>query len=74
MKVYRLVFIFVAALLLNLNLAYTAPVENTSGPHIEFGEKNFDFGNVDEGAVLEHAFRFFNRGDQPLEIEKVSPS
>ena len=45
-----------------------------SGPQISFKEKNHDFKLVDEGKVLEHTFVISNTGDQPLVIEKVSPS
>jgi hypothetical protein len=36
-------------------------------------EPAFDFKRVKEGDVLEHAFRFANLGDEPLEIQKVVP-
>lgn len=44
------------------------------GPQISFKEKNFDFKQVDEGKILEHTFVITNTGDEPLVIEKVSPS
>lgn len=44
------------------------------GPRIQMMEKRYDFGPVNEGAVLTHEFKVFNRGDQPLVIERVSPS
>lgn len=48
--------------------------QKPSGPRIHFQEKNFDFKEVEEGSVLEHAFKVLNRGDQPLVIEQVSPA
>lgn len=45
-----------------------------AGPQISFKEKHFNFNKVDEGKVLEHTFVVFNTGDEPLVIEKVSPS
>ena len=48
--------------------------QKPSGPQISFKEKNHDFKLVDEGKILEHTFVISNTGDQPLIIEKVSPS
>ena len=48
--------------------------QKPAGPQIYLKEKVFNFKEVDEGRILEHTFRFANRGDQPLTIEKVSPS
>jgi hypothetical protein len=43
----------------------------TLGPQMVMEEAYFDFGEVKEGDVVSHTFRVFNRGDQPLQIEKV---
>jgi hypothetical protein len=44
-----------------------------SGPVMFFQESHHDFKEVNEGAVVEHAFKVENRGDQVLEIKKVNP-
>jgi hypothetical protein len=36
-------------------------------------ERSFDFKEVKEGEVLDHAFKFLNKGDQTLEIKRVQP-
>jgi hypothetical protein len=72
MRNLKPVFIMVAALLMAVALAHPSLADQ--GPRIQLGEKTFDFGPVKEGQVLEHDFKVFNRGDQPLLIEKVSPS
>ena len=36
-------------------------------------EREFDFGEVKEGEVIEHSFSVFNQGDAPLEIVRVKP-
>jgi hypothetical protein len=36
-------------------------------------ERVFDFKDVEEGKVVEHAFRVLNKGDQPLQITNVNP-
>ncbi len=74
MKICRLAVIFSAAFLVQLNPAPAAQTDEGSGPQIQLSETNHDFGKVDEGALLQHTFKVFNRGDQTLLIEKVSPS
>lgn len=41
---------------------------------IEFEEAAFDFGNVKEGAVVEHVFKFKNTGNAPVILSQVSAS
>ena len=36
-------------------------------------ERSYDFNDVEEGKVVEHAFKVLNKGDEPLEIRKVNP-
>ncbi len=44
-----------------------------TGPAIVVDKPAFDFGMVDEGAVVEHAFKVLNQGDQALQILSVNP-
>jgi len=48
--------------------------KNTGKPILSIDEQTFDAREVDEGAVIEHAFKILNKGDQPLEITKVKPT
>jgi hypothetical protein len=41
------------------------------GARIRFEEEEFDFGEVEQGSEIEHAFRFVNAGDAPLIVDKV---
>lgn len=43
-------------------------------PKIEFEELTKDFGNVDEGNVIEHEFEFTNTGKSDLIIRKIRAS
>jgi Protein of unknown function (DUF1573) len=45
-------------------------------PKMVFAEdvKNFDFGTITEGQIVEHKFKFENKGDFPLVINNVSTS
>lgn len=61
--VFALLLMFVAAAALS-----------AAGPSIILEEPVFNFGQVAEGARVEHAFRFKNGGDVPLVIEKVRSS
>lgn len=42
-------------------------------PKLVMEEKEFDFGEVKENDVIEHAFKVLNRGNAVLEIKKVRP-
>ena len=52
---------------------WTVLAQETTGPLMVMEEKSFDFKEVKEGEVLEHAFKVENKGDQTLEIIKVQP-
>ena len=61
------------ALFLFVIFFFSAHAQETKGPKLVLKEQVFDFKEVKEGQVLEHAFQIFNHGDQPLEIKKVNP-
>lgn len=42
--------------------------DEASGAEITFKEQTIDFGNMDEGDIVEHDFEFTNTGSAPLEI------
>lgn len=48
--------------------------ELDNAPKIEFSEITKDFGNVDEGDVIEHEFVFTNAGKSDLVIRKIQAS
>ena len=43
-------------------------------PAMSFEESEFDFGDINQGDVVEHTFKFTNTGDAPLIIENASAS
>ncbi|NOZ24701.1 MAG: DUF1573 domain-containing protein [Nitrospirae bacterium] len=43
-------------------------------PVISFADKTVDFGDVNQGDLLEHTFVFSNDGTDVLVIEKVTAS
>jgi hypothetical protein len=57
-----------------LALFLAAPACTAAAPLIHVEKPVHDFGEVKEGAVVEHAFEVANSGDQVLEIRGVKPS
>lgn len=55
-------------------LADPAAFPASAGPKILISEKSFDFKELVEGQFVEHAFMVVNKGDQPLELQKVKTS
>lgn len=47
---------------------YLAFADQTGTPNIQFDAQTFDFGNVDEGARINHTFKVMNKGDSLLKI------
>jgi hypothetical protein len=45
--------------------------DNKPEPKIEFEENSFDFGDIHQGDVVQHIYKFTNTGTQPLVISEV---
>ena len=45
--------------------------EPVNGPKIVFAEASFDFGDIEQGDIVEHVFKFENTGNQPLILSNV---
>ncbi|MFK8009367.1 MAG: DUF1573 domain-containing protein [Saprospiraceae bacterium] len=60
----------------NPGAATTPAVEVPTGPTttIEFEEKEFDFGTIDEGEKVSHTYKFTNTGSEPLIIKDAKGS
>ncbi len=52
----------------------TATVSAADAPVMKFEETSFDFGAIQEGAVVTHTFSFVNTGKTPLTIENAVAS
>ncbi|RAU83079.1 DUF1573 domain-containing protein [Pontibacter arcticus] len=77
MKKVILSFAF-AALVAGGAAAQTKPVSQVSelnkqksGPALTFEEAEYNFGDIVQGDVVEHTFKFKNTGTQPLVIKDV---
>ena len=54
--------------------ANAANVSATDAPAMKFEAATFDFGNINEGEVITHVFKFTNAGKTPLVIENAVAS
>lgn len=52
----------------------SAMSESSTNAEIAFEEKTFDFGQINEGEVVSHSFKFKNVGTDPLNILSVNVS
>jgi hypothetical protein len=52
---------------------YSAATQEVHGPKMVIKEQVSDFGEVMEGAVVNHTFQVINEGDQTLLIKDVKP-
>jgi hypothetical protein len=50
------------------------PVSNMPLTTVEFAEDNHNFGEVPEGDVVTHTYKFKNTGANPLRVNNVKPS
>jgi len=50
------------------------PAFSFAQPAIYFNEVRHDFGKVSQDDKIDYVFEFSNTGNQPLIIEKISPS
>jgi Protein of unknown function (DUF1573) len=50
------------------------PIENADAPKIVFEKSNHDFGEISEGEVVNHTYKFKNEGPMPLEIIAINVS
>lgn len=66
--------VLLSTLLCSATLILLAAVPVLAQPVISFDEETYDFGDVNQGDVLEHLFVFRNTGNEPLLIEKVTSS
>lgn len=65
----KVILFFASFLILGSAVAQSA--ESTNGPEITFEDENHDFGDITQGDVVEHVFKFENTGEQPLIISNV---
>jgi hypothetical protein len=71
-KLTSIVFLNVFALFgCNRTQNITDDSLDKSGAEITFKEQTYDFGNLNEGDIVEHDFEFTNTGSVPLEVIDV---
>jgi hypothetical protein len=62
---------FKYSVLLVLTFFQLSVLAQTKGPALVVKEDYFDFGDIKQGAVVEHVFQFTNTGDSTLLLQKV---
>lgn len=50
------------------------PVIKADGPILTLEKDTHDFGDIYQGDVVEHTFKFTNTGNQPLMITNIQPT
>lgn len=68
--------LMVAALLISAVAVYaqSATTASKNGPVLTWDKSTHDFGNIVQGDVVEHTFKFTNTGNEPLVITNVQVS
>ncbi len=71
---YLLSFLLIAVA--TLGIAQTTPaqpaeLDPANGPIIKFTETVFAFGEIQQGEIVEHVFKFKNEGNAPLVLANV---
>jgi hypothetical protein len=62
-----------------LIMAFAVPVlaqsaQKVKGPVLTLEKSSYDFGDISQGEIVEHVFKFTNTGDEPLLITNVVAS
>jgi len=57
-----------------VNAQATTSADPSTLGAFEFTEMEYDFGNINEGQIVEHVFNFTNNGQSPLVISNITAS
>jgi hypothetical protein len=69
-KTWILTFVVIVQFFVHAPLVF--PQERV-GAKMVLDEKEFNYGNANEGEIIEHAFKVVNKGNATLEIIQVEP-
>jgi len=72
MRVIKAILCQCVALMVLVQLTQAAG-EKEAIPVIEVERPTYDFQQINQGEVIKHDFRVFNRGNAPLQIKNVKP-
>lgn len=73
-------YAFLGILLFFVSVAFAqeakveTPVIKADGPVLTLEKNTYDFGDIFQGDVVEHTFKFTNTGNQPLMITNIQPT
>lgn len=74
MKSIFSIIVLAACVSLSAQTNQPAELDPENGPIITFAEKIFDFGQINQGDIVEHTFVFENTGNAPLIISNAKGS
>ena len=72
MRVIKAILCQCVVLMVLVALTHAAG-EKEAIPVIEVERPTYDFQQINQGEVIKHDFRVFNRGNAPLQIKNVKP-
>jgi hypothetical protein len=71
---FLMMFLLMSVLVFAQEAKPQAPAEKVDGPVLTLEKTTYDFGDITQGDVVEHDFKFTNTGNQPLIITNVQTS
>jgi hypothetical protein len=71
MSINKLMAVFLVLFIISVAFCKDDEVQ---GPRMTFAEKNFDFGEIISGEVVDHVYAFQNTGTDTLRIATVYSS
>ncbi len=71
MKLHKILLFVLSIALCSVSMAAD---DETEGPRMTFLEKDYDFGEIVTGEVVEHVYAFTNTGTDTLRIATVYSS
>ena len=64
-------FSVVLSMVVFVGVSQEVELDPANGPIITFSEKMFEFGEINQGDIVEHVFTFENTGNAPLILSDV---
>lgn len=73
-KTFKLMMLVALSLVLNasnITTVFAQAEPSTNAPKLTFKESSFDFGEIHQGDVVSHNFKFENEGTSPLVLTNI---
>lgn len=73
-SILGILLLFIVSISVAQEAKIQQPVIKTDGPVLTLEKTSHDFGDIFQGDVVEHTFKFTNTGNQPLLITNIQTS